>query len=598
MRKIFTYLLYVTLLGFLPTTVSAMQIYVKTLTGKHITLEVEPTDRIEDVKAKIQDELDISQEFQVLIFAGKLLEDGNTLQDYSIQKDATLHLFSLAISSANQLKRMAELVNDDTYDFSGKTIYLENDITLDCDEDNQWTPIGSNTNPFKGTFDGQGHTISGIYINNTEIRQGLFGYVDGEEIRNLSVANSYIRARGLVGGIVGVSNNGTVTNCSFSGVVSGTDDEESIGGIIGYNGQGTVSNCSNSGTVRAEGRSSSVGGIVGYNDHSTVSNCSNTGTISGTSLVGGIVGNNSSGEVSECYYLGQQNGLQGVGNDEDNTGAVSKTEAEYKSGAVVRLLDETGEIWGQKLDGNSFPVLLACLSEAEQAAAKIYTVTLSYKGTTETLYGNSDTPITPPSAPEGFIYIWEPELPTTFGEIGSETTFTATLEAEVEPDTPVIPDYPEYYNIMVEECEGVTVETNRDVVREGTSMTFTVEVAEGYTDENMTVKVKRSLFGYTETVEPNEEGVYEVKNIYTDIYITVDGVAEETPTGIEAIEGAKAYVHEGAIYVRTPQRALVTIVSMNGRVVKSNEQIGLQRYDLPRGLYIIGIGEERFKVRN
>ena len=92
--------------------------------------------------------------------------------------------------------------------------------------------------------------------------------------------------------------------------------------------------------------------------------------------------------------------------------------------------------------------------------------------------------------------------------------------------------------------------------------------------------------------------MYEVKNIYTDIYITVDGVAEETPTGIEAIEGAKVYAQEGAIYVRTPQRALVTIVSMNGRVVKSNEQIGLQRYDLPRGLYIICIGEERFKVRN
>ena len=105
------------------TPAYAMQIFVKTLYGKHITLEVEPTDCIEDVKEKIEDKEDIDSNHIKLVFAGKVLEDGNTLQDYSIQKDSTYICFLLIIIL---LKFLIQYPMHIQYQFPKTLIYLTN----------------------------------------------------------------------------------------------------------------------------------------------------------------------------------------------------------------------------------------------------------------------------------------------------------------------------------------------------------------------------------------------------------------------------------------------------------------------------------------
>ena len=176
---------------------------------------------------------------------------------------------------------------------------LDGDIDLtDCLGGGSWTPIGTEDKPFTGTFDGNGHSIKGLYINASDSNyQGLFGYVDSGTVKNLTVSGSVSGTGDYVGSVVGYNNGGTVKNCYNTGEVSG---DVSAGGVVGSSG-GIVENCYNTGKVNGD---VSAGGVVGQNSGiSTVENCYNTGTVSGGSYVGGVVGQNVSGTVENCCYL-------------------------------------------------------------------------------------------------------------------------------------------------------------------------------------------------------------------------------------------------------------------------------------------------------
>ena len=227
---------------------------------------------------------------------------------------------------------------------------LDGDIDLtDCLGGGSWTPIGTEDKPFTGTFDGQDHSITGLYINASDSNyQGLFGYMSGTNsaVRNLTVSGT-VRGNGSVGGVVGYNNGGTVTNCHNTVAVSGSssgDNGDSIyvGGVVGYNSSGTVTNCSNTGTVSGDGNIYDriyVGGVVGYNSSGTVTNCSNTGTVSGdgsvsgNTNVGGVVGISIGGTVTNCYNTGE------VSSDVGSSGGVVGF-----SGGTVENCYNTGEV--------------------------------------------------------------------------------------------------------------------------------------------------------------------------------------------------------------------------------------------------------------
>ena len=220
------------------------------------------------------------------------------------------------ISDYPQLELLALRMNEGEYYYSSsKHFKLGADIAC-FDGENNHTPIGTSSNSFRGTFDGDGHTISGIRINTSANYQGLFGYLGSESstmVKNVTLTNSTITGQYFVGGIVGNCFIGTIQNCRVeSSVTIGAyaDNANNHGGIVGtaFN-YTTVKGCYSAATVTNNGKSNCkyYGGIVGYinnSDGNTVKNCLYTGTtIESDSNKGAIVGsNNNNDALANNYY--------------------------------------------------------------------------------------------------------------------------------------------------------------------------------------------------------------------------------------------------------------------------------------------------------
>ena len=289
---------------------------------------------------------------------------------------------SYTVTSADGLMNVAELVN------GGKT---DINITLDKNIDltgKDWTPIGTSfDNSYTGTFDGGGHTITGLTITTKDQFVGLFGYLNrAGTVKNVVMEGIQITSNhmfGNTGGVAGFSW-GTIENCSVSGSVSGT---KCVGGVVGAQKAGSITGCSSSATVKgtvdvggvagekwgsmtacyATGnvtleidspKNLSGGGLVGFNGGSSVLACYATGNVTSTGSstgnvhIGGFLGDNYT-TVTACYW--KNNHEQGIGYNNKGTEAtkVDGTDVTWQKAvdAMNTALQTAGSKWRYELNG-------------------------------------------------------------------------------------------------------------------------------------------------------------------------------------------------------------------------------------------------------
>ena len=292
---------------------------------------------------------------------------------------------SYTVTSADGLMNIAELVNGGKSDIN---------ITLDTDIDltgKDWTPIGTDyDNSYKGTFDGGGHTITGLTFTTNDEYAGLFGWLNrAGTVKNVVMEGVQITSHqiygGSIGGVVG-SGWGTIENCSVSGSVSGT---VYVGGVVGAQIGGSITGCSSSATVKgtvdvggvagqtnssatltacyATGnvtleidspKNLSGGGLVGFNGGSSVLACYATGNVTSTGSstgnvhIGGFLGDNYT-TVTACYW--KNNHEQGIGYNNKVTEAtkVDGTDVTWQKAvdAMNTALQTAGSKWRYELNG-------------------------------------------------------------------------------------------------------------------------------------------------------------------------------------------------------------------------------------------------------
>lgn len=269
------------------------------------------------------------------------------------------------VTSAEGLKNIAKLVNEQWN--LGINITLTANINLSGID---WTPIGIDyKHRYTGTFDGGGHTITGLKITGNDQYAGLFGYLSGT-VKDVTLKDVKIESNNEISDVGGVAGRsyGTLENCSVSGSVIGRGKNSIVGGVVGYQTGGSITGCSSSATVNA---GNIAGGVAGLTDSgATLTACYATGDMtlesinSGGNFVGGVVGNNTSCTLKACYAWGS---VTGSGSGTIYVGGVTGTNDEgtltacyHANETVSGPAGTTGGVTGRNYKFFNDPVITAC----------------------------------------------------------------------------------------------------------------------------------------------------------------------------------------------------------------------------------------------
>ena len=371
---------------------------------------------------------------------------GSDSKVFTLTVTANTEPTTYTISTAEQLRNFANAVNGGN---TTANAVLTADIALTGEN---WTPIGKDDdNMYNGTFDGQGHTISGLQCSVTSGNvAGLFGAIGSSGVvKNVGIADSDVSVSttgqlAYAGGVCGW-NQGTITNCWNSGSVSAsssssdTTSAANAGGVCGWNHGGTIENCWNSGSVTATANRAYAGGVCGINnrindDNTAIQNCWNSGSVSAnssssTAYAGGVCGDNT-GSIDNCYWLDTacSSGV-GMGRDTINPDVESKTTDEFASGEVAWLLNQgqTGTPWGQ--GSNTMPVLEGNLPAGVTSKTPVRITIVMTDSSVQYRYTTAGSTFT--EYPTGYAFVFKDGETKTWINKGTQTyDADATIYAE------------------------------------------------------------------------------------------------------------------------------------------------------------------------
>ena len=427
------------------------------------------------------------------------------------------------ISTFDELQYFAQLVNTE-YSFSGKTVYLTSDI--DMSRVSNWTPIGTASKPFQGTFDGMECIISELKVDVDSGYAGLFGYIENGSVTNLKIDGASIKGVDCVGVIAGsIKNTDFIDKCIVSN--ANVYGNHYVGGIIGY-GYGAITNCVVSeSTITAEpndlgngyDNGDKVGGIIGWHSN---------GNITGNTAI----------KVNITAYR-DVGGIVGYTNAEDNDLTVSGNKASDITITIDRSKNagyhdiNAGEIIGRK--------------------------GVSNKGFTVTVEDNSENNVNI----VGPTYIWDGNTPVSKPDsliVDTENKLISIWDDKALAYFDTFANDSDFYNKYGSKWQ-YSVELNADINLNGeawkpiTLSNFVSFEGNNHTIHNLDVRSEEDNVGFFATVSCNDIGVTYVRNL------TVNGAHVEGNHKVGALAGS------------SPQGAFLN-VTVNEAILIGNKYVG------------------------